>query len=112
MANLRRAPRRLGAYDPIPSASAPVETAPIAPALEPPVDAKIKSTGAEAVPLTTLISAKDRKRLRQLALDKECSLQTLGIAAWSLLLEAEGMSGLKPQKANRPSGRRRAVASR
>lgn len=100
----RRAPRTLATYEPTASAIAPVEAVP---ASSPPPFAKPKADSAEGVPLSILVSAKDRKRLRQLALDKEVSLQTLGIKAWSLLLEAEGLEGLEPQTANRPSGRKR-----
>jgi len=103
----RRAPRTLATYEPTPSVSATAEAgADPQPAAQAP-RAKAKLEGAEGVPLSILVSAKDRKRLRQLALDKEVSLQALGIRAWTLLLEAEGLAGLEPQTANRPSGRKR-----
>lgn len=99
----RRAPRSLATYEPTPSVTAAPET--VVAALDP--QARGKPDNAEGVPLSILVSAKDRRRLRQLALDKEVSLQSLGIRAWSLLLEQEGLAGLEPQTANRPSGRKR-----
>lgn len=61
----------------------------------------------EGVPLSILVTAADRRRLRQLSLDSELSLQRLGHAAWNLLLRERGLPELEPLTANRPSGRRR-----
>ena len=61
----------------------------------------------DIVPVTIQVTPEDRKRLRQLALDSGRSLQSLGIEAWSLLLESRGLSPLAPTKANVPDGRRR-----
>lgn len=63
-----------------------------------------KPTG---VPLSILITPADRRRLRQLSLDSDMSLQQLGHAAWNLLLTARGLPELEPTTANRPSGLKR-----
>lgn len=61
------------------------------------------------VPVNVLVSPEDRRRLRQLSLDTNLSLQKLGHEAWNLLLQKRGLPPLKPVTANVPSGR---IASR
>ena len=61
----------------------------------------------EGVPLSMLVTAADRRRLRQLSLDADLSLQKLGHEAWNLLLRQRGLPELEPLTANRPSGRKR-----
>lgn len=61
----------------------------------------------EGVPLSILVTAADRRRMRQLSLDADTSLQKLGHEAWNLLLRERGLPELEPLTANRPSGRRR-----
>lgn len=62
---------------------------------------------AAVVPVNILVTPADRKRLRQLSLDAELSLQKLGHEAWNLLLASRGLSPLEAVSANVPSGRRR-----
>ena len=69
------------------------------PAMAPPL--------AAVVPVNILVTPADRKRLRQLSLDAELSLQKLGHEAWNLLLASRGLSPLEAVSANVPSGRRR-----
>jgi hypothetical protein len=57
------------------------------------------------VPVNILVAPEDRRRLRQLSLDTNLSLQKLGHEAWNLLLEKRGLPPLKPVSANVPSGR-------
>lgn len=57
------------------------------------------------VPLNILIAPEDRRRLRQLSLDANLSLQKLGHEAWNLLLQKRGLPPLLPVSANVPSGR-------
>lgn len=57
------------------------------------------------VPLNIFVTPADRKRLRQLGLDADMSLQKLGHEAWNLLLTKRGLPPLQPVSANRPSGR-------
>lgn len=59
------------------------------------------------VPINILVTPRDRKRLRQLSLDTDLSLQKLGHEAWNRLLEARGLEPLEPVAANVPSGRSR-----
>lgn len=75
----------------------------------PAVPAKTQATPAqpEGVPLSILVTAADRRRLRQLSLDADLSLQRLGHQAWNLLLRERGLPELEPLTANRPSGRKR-----
>ena len=62
--------------------------------------------GAPAVvPVNILVAPEDRRRLRQLSLDTNLSLQKLGHEAWNLLLQKRGLPPLKPVSANVPSGR-------
>ena len=89
--------------------AAPPATAP-APAAPPEPASAVQRTverPLDIVPVTIQVTPEDRKRLRQLALDSGRSLQSLGIEAWSLLLESRGLSPLAPTKANVPDGRRR-----
>ena len=60
---------------------------------------------ATIVPVNILVTPEDRKRLRQLSLDTNLSLQKLGHEAWNLLLQKRGLPPLKPVSANVPSGR-------
>lgn len=57
------------------------------------------------VPINVLVAPEDRRRLRQLSLDSNLSLQKLGHEAWNLLLQKRGLPSLKPVTANVPSGR-------
>jgi hypothetical protein len=59
------------------------------------------------VPVHIMVTPSDRKRLRQLSLDTELSLQKLGHEAWNLLLKSRGLEPLTPVAANVPSGRAR-----
>jgi hypothetical protein len=59
------------------------------------------------VPINILVTPEDRRRLRQLSLDTNLSLQKLGHEAWSLLLQKRGLAPLTPVAANVPSGRAR-----
>ncbi len=68
------------------------------------------SSGEEAyspvvVPINVLVAPEDRRRLKQLSLDSNLSLQKLGHEAWNLLLQKRGLPPLKPVSANIPSGR-------
>lgn len=60
---------------------------------------------ATIVPVNILVTPEDRRRLRQLSLDTNLSLQKLGHEAWNLLLQKRGLPPLKPVSANVPSGR-------
>lgn len=60
------------------------------------------------VPVNVLVTPADRKRLRQLSLDADLSLQKLGHEAWNLLLASRGLSPLEAVSANVPSGRKKA----
>jgi hypothetical protein len=60
---------------------------------------------SEVVPVNILVAPEDRRRLRQLSLDTNLSLQKLGHEAWNLLLQKRGLPPLKPVSANVPSGR-------
>jgi hypothetical protein len=62
-------------------------------------------TGQAIVPVNILVAPEDRRRLRQLSLDANLSLQKLGHEAWNLLLQKRGLPPLKPVSANVPSGR-------
>ena len=64
--------------------------------------------GQQVVPVNILVAPEDRRRLRQLSLDANLSLQKLGHEAWNLLLQKRGLPPLKPVSANVPSGRSRA----
>lgn len=57
------------------------------------------------VPINVLVAPEDRRRLRQLSLDTNLSLQKLGHEAWNLLLQKRGLPPLKLVTANVPSGR-------
>ncbi len=61
--------------------------------------------GQLVVPVNVLVAPEDRRRLRQLSLDANLSLQKLGHEAWNLLLQRRGLPPLKPVTANVPSGR-------
>lgn len=80
------------------------------PAVAPPVAMESAAGGLEAVgqsvvPVNILVAPEDRRRLRQLSLDANLSLQKLGHEAWNLLLQKRGLPPLKPVSANVPSGR-------
>ncbi len=60
---------------------------------------------AKIVPVSVLVSPKDRKRLRQLSLDTGLSIQKLGHEAFNRMLEARGLPPLEAVSANVPSGR-------
>ena len=63
------------------------------------------ATPPDMVALHVFVTSADRKRLRQLCLDADTSLQKLGHEAWNLLLTKKGLPSLQPLAANRPSGR-------
>src|SRR5689334_12986567 len=63
------------------------------------------ATGQAVVPINVLVAPEDRRRLKQLSLDCNLSLQKLGHEAWNLLLQKRGLPPLKPVSANVPSGR-------
>jgi hypothetical protein len=65
------------------------------------------STRQTIVPINILVTPEDRRRLRQLSLDTNLSLQKLGHEAWNLLLQSRGLPPLTPVAANVPSGRMR-----
>jgi hypothetical protein len=71
-----------------------------------------KTAGQTVVPVNILIAPEDRRRLRQLSLDTNLSLQKLGHEAWNLLLQKRGLPPLKAVSANVPSGRATSTRSR
>ena len=64
-----------------------------------------QTNGQAVVPVNVLVAPEDRRRLRQLSLDANLSLQKLGHEAWNLLLQKRGLPPLKAVSANVPSGR-------
>lgn len=66
-----------------------------------------RAPAAAVVPVNVLVTPADRKRLRQLSLDTDMSLQKLGHEAWNLLLASRGLPPLEAVSANVPSGRKR-----
>ncbi len=64
-----------------------------------------EAVGQSVVPVNILVAPEDRRRLRQLSLDTNLSLQKLGHEAWNLLLQKRGLPPLKAVSANVPSGR-------
>jgi hypothetical protein len=89
---------------------APDETDMSASSAEPIAAASGPSSGVGAarqsvVPINILVAPDDRRRLRQLSLDTNLSLQKLGHEAWNLLLQKRGLPPLKAVSANVPSGR-------
>jgi len=64
----------------------------------------VEPTGQAVVPINILVAPEDRRRLRQLSLDTNLSLQKLGHEAWNLLLQKRGLPPLKAVSANVPSG--------
>ena len=71
-----------------------------------------EAVGQSVVPVNILVAPEDRRRLRQLSLDANLSLQKLGHEAWNLLLQKRGLPPLKPVSANVPSGRLASVRSK
>lgn len=71
-----------------------------------------KPAGQSVVPVNILVAPEDRRRLRQLSLDANLSLQKLGHEAWNLLLQQRGLPPLKAVSANVPSGRSATTRSR
>ena len=71
-----------------------------------------EAAGQSVVPVNILVAPEDRRRLRQLSLDANLSLQKLGHEAWNLLLQKRGLPPLKAVSANVPSGRSSGVRSR
>ena len=65
----------------------------------------VEAVGQSVVPVNILVAPEDRRRLRQLSLDANLSLQKLGHEAWNLLLQKRGLPPLKAVSANVPSGR-------
>lgn len=92
-----------------PAAPPSTEPAPAAPPEPASAAQRTVERPLDIVPVTIQVTPEDRKRLRQLALDSGRSLQSLGIEAWSLLLESRGLSPLAPTKANVPDGRRKST---
>ena len=83
---------------------------PETPASEPvaaPATASKAPAAAAVVPVNVLVTPADRKRLRQLSLDTDMSLQKLGHEAWNMLLASRGLPPLEAVSANVPSGRKR-----
>jgi hypothetical protein len=83
---------------------------PEAPANEPavaPATATKAPAAAAVVPVNVLVTPADRRRLRQLSLDTDMSLQKLGHEAWNMLLASRGLPPLDAVSANVPSGRKR-----
>lgn len=72
----------------------------------------MEAAGQSVVPVNILVAPEDRRRLRQLSLDANLSLQKLGHEAWNLLLQKRGLPPLKPVSANVPSGRSARLRSR
>jgi hypothetical protein len=72
----------------------------------------LEAGGQVVVPVNVLVAPEDRRRLRQLSLDTNLSLQKLGHEAWNLLLHKRGLPPLKPVSANVPSGRSASGRSR
>lgn len=64
-----------------------------------------EAAGQSVVPVNILVAPEDRRRLRQLSLDANLSLQKLGHEAWNLLLQKRGLPPLRAVSANVPSGR-------
>ncbi len=71
-----------------------------------------EAVGQSVVPVNILVAPEDRRRLRQLSLDANLSLQKLGHEAWNLLLQKRGLPPLKAVSANVPSGRLSSVRSK
>lgn len=71
-----------------------------------------EAAGQSVVPVNILVAPEDRRRLRQLSLDANLSLQKLGHEAWNLLLQKRGLPPLKAVSANVPSGRSSGTRSR
>lgn len=59
------------------------------------------------VPVNMLVTPADRKRLKQLSVDADLSIQKMGHEAWNMWLEARGLPPLESVTANVPSGRYR-----
>lgn len=76
------------------------QAAPAAPETRtPPAPARHNS-----VAINVYVAAEDRARLRMFALERQTSVQALGIRAWNLLLEAEGLPPLAPSSSYIPKG--------
>lgn len=86
--------------------------APLPPAVLPAPNGAGEVPGQTIVPVNVLVTPEDRRRLRQLSLDANLSLQKLGHEAWNLLLQKRGLPPLKPVSANVPSGRPSGARSR
>lgn len=75
---------------------------------EPTIASAAERIAAPAVvPVNVLVTPSDRKRLRQLSLDADTSLQKLGHEAWNMLLASRGLAPLEAVSANVPSGRKK-----
>lgn len=72
-------------------------------------DTQATTTNAQPkiVAVSILVTPEDRRRLRQLSLDSNLSVQKLGHEALNMMLEARGLSPLEPVTANVRSGRSR-----
>ncbi len=91
--------------DPVPVGATEAHRAP--PEITKPGEQAPEAVGQQVVPVNILVAPEDRRRLRQLSLDANLSLQKLGHEAWNLLLQKRGLPPLKPVNANVPSGRTR-----
>lgn len=85
---------------------------PLSPPAMPVPNGAVEISGLTIVPVNVLVTPDDRRRLRQLSLDANLSLQKLGHEAWNLLLQKRGLPPLKPVSANVPSGRLNSARSR
>ena len=85
---------------------------PLSPPALPASNGTAETSGLAIVPVNVLVTPEDRRRLRQLSLDANLSLQKLGHEAWNLLLQKRGLPPLKPVSANVPSGRPSSARSR
>jgi hypothetical protein len=59
------------------------------------------------VAINVFMTPGDRKRLRQLSIDSDTSIQKLAREGLDLMLERRGLAPLEPATANTPSGLRR-----
>ena len=64
-----------------------------------PPPTKGEGAGVDVFTIKMHVSAKDRRRLKQLSLDKNVSLNKLSHYAWNLLLGELGMDDLEPTPA-------------
>ena len=97
---------------PIDDETVATPTSAVAEALSATSNGTAEAVGQSVVPVNILVAPEDRRRLRQLSLDSNLSLQKLGHEAWNLLLQKRGLPPLKAVSANVPSGRLSSVRSK